>query len=310
MHPFLRIPTARLRRYLAVVLLGGAVIPLASAAGAHAASTETWDQVAQCESTGDWHIDTGNGFFGGLQFTPATWAEFGGTQYAASADQATREQQITIAEKVLKVQGPGAWPVCSVRAGLTAGGDAPDLTGANHPSAVMPDAQNLESIPQINIDTPTPAPDAASDSSAPAATGVGDVFTAPVAGSVTTAYRTPGSMWSSGYHTGIDFPVPTGTPIKAIGAGQVVSAGWGGAYGNQVVIQHADGTHSQYAHLSQLAVQAGQQVTPGTQIGLSGTTGNSSGPHLHFEIRTGPDYGSDIDPVAYLRTHGVSLHTS
>ncbi|MFI1104774.1 peptidoglycan DD-metalloendopeptidase family protein [Streptomyces melanogenes] len=125
--------------------------------------------------------------------------------------------------------------------------------------------------------------------------------------SIGTPYRMAGSMWSSGYHTGVDFAAETGTAVKAVGAGTVVSAGWGGAYGNQVVIQHADGMYSQYAHLSQLSVSAGQTVTEGQQLGLSGATGNVTGPHLHFEIRTTPDYGSDVDPLAYLRQQGASL---
>ncbi|MBC2900508.1 LysM peptidoglycan-binding domain-containing M23 family metallopeptidase [Streptomyces cupreus] len=133
-------------------------------------------------------------------------------------------------------------------------------------------------------------------------------FTAPVSGAgVGTAYKVAGSMWSSGYHTGVDFVVPTGTSLKAVGAGTVVSAGWAGAYGNQVVIQLADGHYAQYAHLSSLSVSSGQSVTAGQQVGLSGSTGNSTGPHLHFEIRTTPDYGSDVDPVAYLRAKGVSV---
>ncbi|CAM5554421.1 M23 family metallopeptidase [Streptomyces aurantiogriseus] len=133
-------------------------------------------------------------------------------------------------------------------------------------------------------------------------------YSQPVAGAtVGTPYRMSGSMWSSGYHTGVDFSVPTGTSLKAVGAGTVVSAGWGGAYGNQVVIKLADGYYAQYAHLSQLSVSAGQTVSAGQQVGLSGATGNVTGPHLHFEIRATPNYGSDIDPVAYLRTHGVSV---
>ncbi len=114
-------------------------------------------------------------------------------------------------------------------------------------------------------------------------------------------------MWSSGYHTGVDFIASSGTSVKAVGAGTVVSAGWGGAYGNEVVIRHADGKYSQYGHLSQLSVSVGQAVSAGQQIGLSGSTGNSTGPHLHFEIRTGPSYGSDIDPLAYLRSKGVTV---
>ncbi|MEU8438551.1 LysM peptidoglycan-binding domain-containing M23 family metallopeptidase, partial [Streptomyces sp. NPDC029216] len=132
-------------------------------------------------------------------------------------------------------------------------------------------------------------------------------FVAPVSGGVSTAYRTPGAMWSSGYHTGVDFIASTGTTVRAVGAGTVVSAGWGGAYGNEVVIRHADGKYSQYGHLSQLNVSTGQTVTAGQAIGLSGATGNVTGPHLHFEIRTGPSYGSDIDPLAYLRSKGVTL---
>ncbi|MFJ1701847.1 peptidoglycan DD-metalloendopeptidase family protein [Kitasatospora sp. NPDC088346] len=149
----------------------------------------------------------------------------------------------------------------------------------------------------------TEAP-AAPAASAPAATSG---YVAPVSGPIGTPYHQAGSAWSSGYHTGVDFVVGTGTSIKAIAAGTVVSAGNGGAYGNEIVIKHADGKYSQYAHLSSIGVQVGQTVTAGQQIGLSGATGNVSGPHLHFEIRTGPAYGSDIDPVAYLAAHGVKV---
>ncbi|MFE1585852.1 peptidoglycan DD-metalloendopeptidase family protein [Streptomyces sp. NPDC058737] len=151
---------------------------------------------------------------------------------------------------------------------------------------------------------------AASDSSDTAAQSAGTAggYTSPVAGgTVGTPYHQSGSMWSSGYHTGTDFVVPTGTSLKAVGAGTVVSAGWGGAYGNQVVIKLDEGHYAQYAHLSSLSVSAGQTVTAGQQVGLSGATGNVTGPHLHFEIRTTPDYGSDIDPLAFLRSHGVSV---
>ncbi|MFJ3631185.1 peptidoglycan DD-metalloendopeptidase family protein [Streptomyces sp. NPDC090112] len=147
------------------------------------------------------------------------------------------------------------------------------------------------------------APAAEAPAAKPSAAG----FVAPVGGGVSTAYRTAGAMWSSGYHTGVDFIAPMGTTVKAVGAGTVVSAGWSGSYGNEVVIRHADGKYSQYAHLSQLSVSSGQSVTAGQSIGLSGSTGNSTGPHLHFEIRTGPSYGSDIDPIAYLRSKGASL---
>ncbi|WP_367123910.1 M23 family metallopeptidase [Streptomyces phytohabitans] len=133
-------------------------------------------------------------------------------------------------------------------------------------------------------------------------------YVSPVEGSyVSTQYGAGGGMWSSGTHTGIDFHASSGTSVRSVAAGEVVEAGWGGAYGNNVVVRHADGTYTQYGHLSSLAVSTGQHVAPGQQVGLSGSTGNSQGPHLHFEARGGPDYGSDIDPVSYLRQHGVKL---
>ncbi|WP_405762873.1 LysM peptidoglycan-binding domain-containing M23 family metallopeptidase [Streptomyces sp. NBC_01420] len=142
---------------------------------------------------------------------------------------------------------------------------------------------------------------------APATQNDASGYVHPVPGNHTTAYRASGANWSSGSHTGIDFPVATGTSVKAITSGTVVTAGWGGAYGNQVVIKHADGHYSQYGHMSSLSVSAGQTVTAGQQVGLSGATGNATGPHLHFEIRTGPEYGSDIDPIAYLASHGINV---
>ncbi|MET9188966.1 LysM peptidoglycan-binding domain-containing M23 family metallopeptidase [Streptomyces tendae] len=163
---------------------------------------------------------------------------------------------------------------------------------------------------QKSADAEKAASTSSSDSSDTGTQSAGTTsgYTSPVqGGTVGTPYHQSGSMWSSGYHTGTDFVVPTGTSLKAVGAGTVVSAGWGGAYGNQVVIQLADGHYAQYAHLSSLSVSAGQSVTAGQQVGLSGATGNVTGPHLHFEIRTTPDYGSDIDPIAFLRSHGVSV---
>ncbi|URM89339.1 M23 family metallopeptidase [Streptomyces sp. MRC013] len=135
-----------------------------------------------------------------------------------------------------------------------------------------------------------------------------DSFQLPVAGSyVSTAYRVGGSLWSSGSHSGVDFHAPYGSTVVSVGLGTVVEAGWGGAYGNNVVIRMQDGTYTQYAHLASVGVSVGQTVMPGQQIGVSGSTGNSTGPHLHFEARTSSEYGSDIDPVSYLRARGVSV---
>ena len=102
-----------------------------------------WDQVAQCESGGDWSIDSGNGFKGGLQFTDSTWAAFGGTQYASSADQASKSQQIAVAEKVLAGQGAGAWPNCGKY--LSGGADtssAPSSDSGQSSSTSLGDAND------------------------------------------------------------------------------------------------------------------------------------------------------------------------
>jgi hypothetical protein len=111
-------------RLVARTALAGAVAgtPLITVVpAANAATDATWDRVAQCESGGRWDINTGNGFQGGLQFTPSTWRAFGGTAYAPLAHQATRVEQIAVAEKVLAKQGWNAWPTCSRKVGARGG---------------------------------------------------------------------------------------------------------------------------------------------------------------------------------------------
>ncbi|MFJ9027757.1 M23 family metallopeptidase [Streptomyces sp. NPDC102274] len=120
-----------------------------------------------------------------------------------------------------------------------------------------------------------------------------------------------GNMWAH-KHSGQDFAVPVGTPVHAAHSGTVVKAGSNGAgdgpaYGNAIVIKHKDGMYSQYAHLSKVKVYVGEKVKTDEVIGLSGNTGNTSGPHLHFEIRTTPNYGSGINPVPFLRSEGVKV---
>ncbi|MFJ5263066.1 transglycosylase family protein [Streptomyces sp. NPDC088387] len=111
----------------AAVLAGAALLAplgvLAASGNAAAADDGVWDRIAQCESGGDWHINTENGYYGGLQFSAGTWNAFGGSAYAATADRATKAQQIAVATKVQRAQGWGAWPTCSAKAG--AYGDAP-----------------------------------------------------------------------------------------------------------------------------------------------------------------------------------------
>ncbi|MEV0113680.1 transglycosylase family protein [Streptomyces sp. NPDC050844] len=397
----------RINRASLTVTAGGAgmALPLIGTGTANAADVDTWNKVAACESTNNWSINTGNGYYGGLQFKQSTWEAYGGTAYAPRADRATKDQQIAVAEKVLEAQGPRAWPVCSERAGLTRGGDTPDVTPMSAPkkAAKAPQREVKDVKPEVTpqstagtarmytvvrgdtlsgiaderrvgggwrqlYDTnrevigsdpdlitpgqrlslhaaqkksgqpgaghrtepkqraepkpkadpkpkpraepkqraePKPKPKAEPRKAKPAQAAQG--FSAPVAASPSTPYRAAGGSWSKGYHTGVDFPVATGTSVKAVAGGTVVSSGWGGSYGYEVVIRHADGKYSQYGHLSALTVKAGQKVGAGQRIARSGSTGNSTGPHLHFEIRTGPGFGSDVDPLAYLRAGGVRI---
>ncbi|MFD7629321.1 M23 family metallopeptidase [Streptomyces sp. NPDC059851] len=119
---------------------------------------------------------------------------------------------------------------------------------------------------------------------------------------ITSYYGAAGSMWSSGHHTGLDFAAPTGTPVKAVGAGKITSAGWSGAYGYRIVLQLEDGTEVWYCHLSSMSVTSGQ-VGAGDTIGRVGATGNVTGPHLHLEVRKG---GSTVDPLSWLRSKGLT----
>ncbi|MFF7945606.1 transglycosylase family protein [Streptomyces griseorubiginosus] len=364
----------RINRASLTVTAGGVgiAVPLIGTGTAHAADVDTWNKVAACESSNNWSINTGNGYYGGLQFTRSTWEAYGGTRYAARADLATKDQQIAVAEKVLDGQGPGAWPTCSVRAGLTRGGGTPDieplaekstavrdvkpqttpqsragtarmytvvrgdslsgiadahkvrggwrqLYDANRqtigadPDLILPGQRLKLRAPGGTTTTADPVSSRSSKKASPSRTSEkrekthGTGLVAPVNASLGTPYHKTGSAWSKGYHTGVDFAVPTGTTVKAVAAGKVVASGWGGSFGYQVVIRHGDGRYTQYAHLSAISVKAGQTVGAGQRIGRSGSTGNSTGPHLHFEVRSGPGFGSDIDPVAYLRAGGVRI---
>ena len=123
-------------------------------APANAAST-VWDRVAKCESGGNWKINTGNGYYGGLQFSPRTWRGFGGATYASSAHKATKGEQIAIARRVLATQGPGAWPTCSRKAGLTKsnGKASKTATPATNPGAKAP----AKKVTKPAVKKPAPA---------------------------------------------------------------------------------------------------------------------------------------------------------
>ncbi|GHH79983.1 transglycosylase [Streptomyces sulfonofaciens] len=147
-----RRPTALNRTTRAVTIAGVAgaaavAVPLVSAGTASAATASEWDKVAQCESGGNWSINTGNGFYGGLQFTNSTWAGYGGTAYAPRADMASKDQQIAVAEKVLAGQGKGAWPVCGTGLSSTpySGGSASGSDQGQQGATAAPQTQNTAS---------------------------------------------------------------------------------------------------------------------------------------------------------------------
>ncbi|MDQ8702833.1 M23 family metallopeptidase [Streptomyces sp. LHD-70] len=123
---------------------------------------------------------------------------------------------------------------------------------------------------------------------------------------ITTGYRVRGD-WLAGYHTGVDLAVPQGTPVYSVAAGVVVLARRSGAYGKAVTIRMRDGRYVLFAHLSRIRVKAGARVHAGQRIADSGNTGRSTGPHLHLEIRARRGYGSDINPLTYLKKRGIRI---
>lgn len=168
-----------------------------------------------------------------------------------------------------------------------------DASRARAATGLYPDS-DCPAVPREDAELAEPAVDAP--------------WTAPLADyRLSASFGRAGERWAD-RHTGQDFAVPTGSEVRAIGSGVVVAtACTEGGYGNSVVVEHEGGYYSQYAHLSLLEVEPGQAVGAGQRIGLSGSTGNSTGPHLHLEIRLTPQVGSAIDPVPWLRDHGVEL---
>jgi len=120
--------------------------------------------------------------------------------------------------------------------------------------------------------------------------------------SVTSCF---GPRWGR-LHAGVDLAAPDGTPIRAAGAGVVVAAGPAEGYGNAVLIDHGNGYLTHYGHMSAIAVTVGQKVTAGEQIGNEGSTGHSTGPHLHFEVHAGL-YKNPIEPTQWMHEHGVDI---
>ncbi|MFE7645489.1 M23 family metallopeptidase [Streptomyces phaeoluteigriseus] len=133
------------------------------------------------------------------------------------------------------------------------------------------------------------------------------VWTAPIHRyRLSAGYAARGSRWAH-RHTGQDFAVPTGTPVYAVGPGTVRATTCGDGFGNQVVVRHPDGYFTQYAHLSRIDVRKGGRVAAGQRLGLAGATGNTTGPHLHFEVRITPYMGSAVSPLPWLRRKSVQV---
>ncbi|MDW4910246.1 M23 family metallopeptidase [Streptomyces sp. ADMS] len=123
---------------------------------------------------------------------------------------------------------------------------------------------------------------------------------------ITSSFGQAGSLWSSGYHTGLDFAAPTGTPLKAVHTGTITEAGWSGSYGYRTILTLEDGTEIWYAHQSSINVSVGQKVNTGDVIGRVGATGNVTGAHLHLEVHTSSSDTAGIDPMAWLRSMGLN----
>ncbi|GID96724.1 M23 family metallopeptidase [Amorphoplanes digitatis] len=199
-------------------------------------------------------------------------AGIAGLYFSASSGPASAKAR-TPAAAQLKTSEPMTIPLASdADAGLRAAGD-----GLSLDTGMPAVAQSRKPKPRLWVD---PMPE----------------------GSVTSCF---GARWGR-LHAGVDLAAPTGTPIRAAGAGRVVSAGVEDGYGNAVLIDHGNGYLTHYGHMSAITTKTGQAVKAGDQIGNEGSTGHSTGPHLHFEVHKG-SYKNPIEPTRWMQDHGVNL---
>ncbi|MEU3606953.1 transglycosylase family protein [Streptomyces sp. NPDC035033] len=219
-------------RVVALVGVTGAAVaaPLMAAGTASAATASEWDRVAQCESGGNWSINTGNGYYGGLQFSASTWAAYGGTAYAATADQASKSQQIAIAEKVLAGQGKGAWPSCGV--GLSgASYDGGSAEAAPQQQSTQQQSTQRQSAPERSAEQPATrseqrqAPQRAAQA-------------APKAAAKKTVTTPTGKKVAKGDG---EYKVVAGDTLSKIAQAQGVEGGWAKLFElNEDVVEDAD----------------------------------------------------------------------
>ncbi|WP_327367831.1 transglycosylase family protein [Streptomyces sp. NBC_01217] len=216
-------------RFAALAGVAGTTValPLMGATGASAASVATWDAVAQCESGGNWSINTGNGYYGGLQFSQSSWAAAGGTQYAPRADLATKAQQIATAERLLDMQGPGAWG-CAGAGNLTNDGVDPGVdTGSG--------AAEQESAPAAPKQQAQPKK--AERTEAPVASR-SDRSAAPKAESEKTVTTPTGEKVKKGDG---EYKVVSGDSLSKIAADHKVKGGWQHLFElNKDIVKDAD----------------------------------------------------------------------
>jgi nucleoid-associated protein YgaU len=196
-------------RALGLMVAGaaGSAVLLGSGGAAQAKSSVNWDAVAQCESGGNWSISTGNGYYGGLQFNRSTWAAYGGTKYASTANKASRSQQIRIAEKVLDGQGIGAWPVCGRKAGSTKSYSGKNTSGAS--------SSSKRSSAHKSTSSSSAHKSSSSSSSAK---------------SRTTTHKSTKKATASVRATGRTYVVKSGDTLAKIAGAHHVKGGWRGLY--------------------------------------------------------------------------------
>ena len=209
----------KLKRTIALAASTAVAVGGSVALAAPAQASTVWDAVAQCESSGNWSINTGNGYYGGLQFSASTWKAFGGHQYASNAHLATKAQQIAIAQKTLAVQGPGAWPTCSKKAGLTKANG-----GANAAAPAPAKAETKKAAPEKaetkKAETKKAAPkksEAKKTTTAKAAPKASEKKAAPKRAASTKAVETTGKRFIT---------VEAGDTLGNLAAEHKIDGGW------------------------------------------------------------------------------------
>ncbi|MGM0351506.1 transglycosylase family protein [Streptomyces sp. Adlamb9] len=221
-----RRPSKAVRVVTLAGVTGAAVAaPLMATGTASAATASQWDAVAQCESGGNWSINTGNGYYGGLQFSASTWAAYGGTAYASTADQASKSQQITVAEKVLAAQGKGAWPVCGTGLSSTPySGSASTTTSSSGSTATR---STDEQAATRSTQRTTPAPTKSTSTSTGSSTGKSKTVTTPTGKKVKKGDG--------------EYKVVKGDTLSSIAAEHHVAGGWKKLFDlNKDIVDNAD----------------------------------------------------------------------